>query len=215
MRKKYNCEFICCINNDTLIKNDFTGTLLKEYERSKFGILAPLVRLKDGSIQSFNPVFHETAYYLNELKSWENNNTLESYLAEKDFFTRLLFKHPRIATRIRKFKQFVICKYSKRMENVVLHGCFLIFSPDYINKFDTAFCKETFMYREEELLFLRAQTAQIKTVYLPSIEIIHLEDSATNSACKSSEEKYAFIRNNQINSLHVLLKEINRRNEYE
>lgn len=215
LREDHECEFICCINNDTLIKNDFTVALLEEYEKSRFGILAPLVRLKDGSIQSFNPIFHDRTYYLDELKSWEDNNIFEAYLAEKDFLTRLIFMHPLITSRIRKIKQHIKCKYGKRMENVVLHGCFLIFSPDYINKFDTAFCEDTFMYREEELLFLRAQNAQIKTVYSPNIEIIHLEDSATDSIYKSSEEKYEFIRNNQINSLHVLLNEIGHWNEYE
>lgn len=208
LRDNYSFDFICCINNDTLVKYDFTEILEKEYINSKFDILAPLVKLKDGSIQSFNPTLHDLDYYKNELDLWKINKTIDEYARSKDLLTRLLLKHPVAAAHARKIKQKVRCSYKNRMEDVVLHGCFLIFSRKYIDLFETAFDPRTFMYREEELLFLRVIRNGLKTVYSTDFEIVHLEDSATNSVYKNSSEKYLFMRKNQILSLNIILDEL-------
>lgn len=65
-----------------------------------------------------------------------------------------------------------------RCEGVQLHGSCLVFTPAYIGRFD-GLDSRTFMYGEEELLFLRCLSAGLTTVYLPTIHIFHKEDSAT------------------------------------
>ena len=65
------------------------------------------------------------------------------------------------------------------------------------------------MYREEELLFIRVKRAGLTTIYSNNIKILHLEDAATNFLFADRESKYSFQRKNQIQSLNILLEEIN------
>ena len=95
-------------------------------------------------------------------------------------------------------KKTVSC--DKRKEDVVLHGCCLIFTEEYINKFD-GLEELTFLYGEEEILYLRLKENNLLSVYNPSIMIHHSEDGATNYASKSFHDKqkrlykYAYISN--------------------
>lgn len=209
LKVNYNCDFICCINNDTLlVEGDFEDKIVDIYNKEKFGILAPKVLLKDNSIQSFNPVFHNIDYYQKELKIWTENDNYSKYLKSKGNIVFLQAYFPRIMGVIRKGKQKITKAYDHSIKNVVLHGCFLIFSKKYIDKFDQAFNPSTFMYREEELLFIRAQKESLITLYSTDIIVKHMEDAATNSIYANKEAKYQFMRQNQINSLKILIKEM-------
>ena len=211
LKVNYNCDFICCINNDTLlVEGDFEDKIVDIYNKEKFGILAPKVLLKDNSIQSFNPVFHDIDYYKKELQIWKDSNSYSEYLKSKGTLILLQAYFPRIMGVIRKLRQKITKAYDNSMKKVVLHGCFLIFSPKYINKYDQAFNPSTFMYREEELLFIRAQKEKLITLYSTDIIIKHMEDSATNSMYANKEAKYKFMRQNQINSLKFLIEEMKR-----
>lgn len=206
LREKQEFKFICCINNDTLIiQKDFLEKVEKEFALTRFAVMAPLALQKDKSVQSFAPTLRSVDEYKKELEKWQNNSTFESYLNDLDGKTRFLLKYPRIAAKIRKIKQMISCPYAKRMEDVVLHGCFLIFSKCYIEKFDTAFDESTFMYREEELLFLRIRANNLKSLYCPDLIIRHIENSSTNKEYSEKEKKYRFLRENQIKSLTILI----------
>lgn len=209
LKSNYTCDFICCINNDTLlIEDDLEDKIADIYDKEQFGILAPKVILKDNSIQSFNPVLHDIEYYQRELKIWTENDSYSKYLKSKGIIIFLQAYFPRIMGVIRKKKQKITKAYDSSMKNVVLHGCFLIFSKKYIDKFDQAFNPCTFMYREEELLFIRTQKESLITLYSTDIIIKHMEDAATNSIYANKEAKYQFMRQNQINSLKILIEEI-------
>jgi possible glycosyltransferase len=211
LRNKCKCDFISCINNDTLIyTKDFQNEVLEEFYLSNFAVMAPLVRLRDNSIQSFNPKLFEVQHYRLELDNWLKNQSYLDYLQTKGILTKLLLFYPKIASILRKVKQKFSSKYKDRLENVVLHGCFLIFSPRFIENFETAFDERTFMYREEELLYLRNIEYNLKTVYNPNIEVLHLEDVATNSIFQNQQSKYLFQRQEQITSLKILINELER-----
>lgn len=209
LKEHFRCDFICCINNDTqLIKDGFEAKLTEIYSAEPFGILAPMVRLKDGSVQSFNPIFHDLEYYRKELQLYKDNESFSGYLRANGLLLWLMFRFPRIMSAVRKCKQRIKKSYCSNMKNVVLHGCFLVFSKDYTELFDDAFDPRTFMYREEELLYLRTRAAHLTTLYSTDICIRHMENSSTNAVYSNKEAKYQFMRENQIRSLEILIGEI-------
>lgn len=209
LRSNYNCDYICCINNDTeLMCSDFEEKLVEIYSKVKFAVLAPKVILKDGSIQSFNPTLHNIAYYENELVALTESVSYSQYLKKKGIITFLISYFPKFMGVVRKIKQKIKTPYKSIMKDVVLHGCFLVFSNTFINLFEEAFDPRTFMYREEELLYIKVQKKGLKTVYSEYLSVKHKEDAATNAFFKKREDKYQFMRNNQIKSIKILIQEL-------
>lgn len=92
-------------------------------------------------------------------------------------------------------------------KNNILHGCCLIFTPAFFTKLK-GFNPKTFMFREEELLYIELQKNSLINVYTPEICIKHLEDAATNSVYKTASEKNEFLRMNQIKSLNILIEKL-------
>lgn len=207
--KELGADFICCINNDTeLLEEDFLQKVELEFENTGFAVLAPAVKIRDGSLQGFSPFLKNIEEYKSELEIYIQSESYSEYLKKKDAITSLYLRFPRVFGIIRKIKQYISNPYKERMENIVLHGCFLVFSPDYLAKFDTAFNNRTFMYREEELLYLRLRENGLKSVYSNQITVKHLEKASTNSSYTNNEEKFAFVKKCQIESLKILIEEL-------
>ena len=103
-----------------------------------------------------------------------------------------------------KDKKFDESLLTRRAENVLLHGSFLIFSRDYISKFD-GLNDRTFLYHEERLLFLRLLQNGMKSVFTPDIEIFHKEDAATKTVSAKNRLKRRFQYRHYINSAKVML----------
>lgn len=209
LKENYDCNYICCVNNDTLIiENGFQECIEKIYDDYGFGVLAPKVIMKDGSIQNFNPQLHEKSYYEQEIRILEESPNYRSYLKNKGMISVLFDRYPSLMKFIRRIKQKIRKPYSSLMQNVVLHGCFLIFSKSFIELFEEPFNNRTFMYREEELLYLRTQKAGLLTLYCEEISILHKEDASTNATYNDKESKYQFMKKNQIASTKILLEEL-------
>ena len=96
-----------------------------------------------------------------------------------------------------------------RQENIVLHGCFLIFSKNYIDLFD-GIDDRTFLYLEEDLLAIRLKKYQLKSVYSPKLVICHDEDGATNSFLSNNRKKNIFVSKNWLKSSKIVLSELKR-----
>jgi GT2 family glycosyltransferase len=92
------------------------------------------------------------------------------------------------------------------MEQVKLHGSALVFSPDYLKKYDYAFYPETFLYCEESILFYFARKDGLITVYFPEAKIYHKEDVTSDYLNKKALMKRRFYLKNNIQSAKVLLK---------
>ncbi len=201
-------DFICCINNDTLIlQKDFYARVVEEYENTEFAVMAPLVYLKYNIVQNFNDKMYSIEYYQKEYNKWLEASSFLDFSNNLDYKARLFLKLGIIGKYIKSMKQFITRFKKNRVENTVLHGCFLIFSKKYINLFD-GFDERTFMFREEELLYLRLKKFNLLSVYNPKIKIKHLEDIATNMSYTNNDEKFAFYKNNQLNSLNILISDL-------
>lgn len=212
--QELKCSFVCILNNDTLlVQRDFFEIIKKEYAYSGFGILGPKIILKDGKINFLYYRFPSVEYFERELKIHKRDYwRMKYYLNYPIVAVKLLQKAIRELfgktqeSRHRKYQLFE--QLDRRWEDVILHGCCIIFSPRYISQYQEAFNPKTFLYKEEELLYLRCKKADLKIVYNPKLIIKHLEDAATNSINRKKRDKLLFWLNNQIRSLEILIDEL-------
>ena len=195
--EKLNCNFVCCLNNDTkIIQKDFFSIVLQEYERSKFALMGPKIILNNNKI---NPVNIDYVISAKRIRR-------EIWIARIAYILTILY----IGEVIKKIKFLQKSEKTndskdRKYENIMLHGCCLIFSPTFFEKLK-GFNTQTFMFREEEFLFLEVMENNLKTVYNPKLLIRHYEDSATDSVFLSSRKKSLFSLKYNIDSSKKLLK---------
>lgn len=212
-KETLKAKYIIMVNNDTVfIQKNFIDIVISDYDKYGYAVLGPKVILKDGSI---NPVYGKlknTDIYLKELKNLKRDYAL-SYIYLYNIYHKLKGLTKKILEKLGfRSKSSSNLKYNvdEFHKNVVIHGCALVFSPKYINRFDSLNNK-TFLYREEELLFLQINDANMTSVYDPNLTIIHNEDSATNTLTKTRRKKVLFTTKHKINSTKVLLDELNKK----
>lgn len=195
MREKHDPDFICVLNNDTLILSDnFTEAIEREYNNSGFAVLGPQVLTPDGSNYS-SPV----EYVVNSVKK---TNMLIfkrriKLLLNQLHLSFLLHNAGEYISKNEKYD------HKKQYENVKLHGCCWIFSRTFFEKLD-GLNSSTFLYFEEDILFNELRNNGLKSVYQPDIVIKHLEDSSTKAIVRNTRGKNIFIFKNELKSLKVL-----------
>lgn len=204
-KRKLKCDFIILLNNDTyLIQNDLDRKIMDEYNKSEFAVMGPKILLKGNKVQ---PVENKL-FTVNEMKKFLLLNYIIlflSYFRLYDIVKKIFNGKKKISMRE------VSIKVNERQEDVILHGCFLIFSPQYINKFD-GLDDRTFLYCEEHLLYLRLKKSNLLSVYNPNVIIFHSEDAATNTIARSDRKKNIFVSKNKIKSGKILLSELKKYN---
>lgn len=205
-RERFTPKYICCLNNDTLLIDDSFFSKLEEcYSKTNAAVIAPKVYLKDNSIQPLIGVLQSRDFYMNLLngitgKGWHG-------------FTYKIKQYMKQIDSIVSFYKLVKSKTSNQLnplneyKNIILHGCCLIFTPTFFVHLN-GFNPKTFMFREEELLFLSLKINSLENRYYPKLEIKHLEDASTNATYKTNKDKEKFLRNNQIASLKILIDEL-------
>jgi len=207
-KKNLKPDFIVMLNNDTcIIQDDFYQTIKKEYEKSNFAVLGPKIILLNGDINPLN-TFDIT---LENVKRERKNVFFKlflNYFFIDNVFTNMMKSIKQYIKKIIGYKSKEIkINPDKRHEDIILHGSCLVFSPVYIEKFD-GLDDRTFLYHEEELLYLRLKKNNMLSVYNPKLLIFHEEDAATNSVIKSEYKKRRFIYKNVLKSNKVLLDEL-------
>lgn len=194
-KNELHADFIVLMNNDAIIKSDNIFELVEDdFQKEKFAVLGPSIRTPLGQEQ--NPLRSGL------LKGLRLNITI-SYLLI-DFILTLLFVSP----VFHKLFSTIASKSGRRMEpinNVELHGSFLIFSPIYIERFD-GLDDRTFLYCEEEFLFARCYFNRLKIRFDPQIRIIHNEVETNNSTILKIRKKRLFRVRNCLKSLSIYRK---------
>lgn len=201
------CEYICVMNNDVIIsQREFVDMVETEFANSSFAVLGPHITLKDGSenviafdMPTRKELIRDRKRYIHFVKHMKSSlNRMWHYI---DCGWNLFI----LETRKLLHRGAEVMNPQERYENRRLHGCCLVFSPIYIEAFDDAFLPITFMYREEELLYLRVCKHGMKMVYNPELKVLHLEDMSTNSAWNNNLDLEIFRYSCQIDSMQVLI----------
>lgn len=195
-------DFIVMINNDIImLQEDFCQRILKEYKKSNFSVLGPKILLPNGECDKYK-------YELKTLKETRK----ELYMCYIWIFINYIYIYDICSKLKKKILKKQNCKTDniekgKRKENCVLQGSCLIFSPNYIRLFD-GIDERTFLYKEEQLLYIRIRNNKLLSVYNPDICILHNEGISTKTIKKSNREKNIFVLKNHIKSGKILLKEL-------
>lgn len=202
LKKNYQADYIVLMNNDILFtEKNFLKKLEDEYQQSKFYILGPMVLTADGKYTS-SPIRTKP------IKRSEVEFAIKEYkkcLLLNKYYLWNVFSWARRFKRKKKHGQEGVYKKLIRQEEVQIHGCFIVFSEQYIAKED-GLCNKTFLYCEEDILYMLARKNNYKIVYQPDIMIYHKEDASTNYTYQNSREKNIFYYTEAIKSEIILLE---------
>lgn len=200
----FSPKFIVLMNNDVfLVEDALMNKISHEYEKCNFAVLGPLIMTKDGmcDVNPMNDVIENKSQIIKRMKLLKRMRFLKTH--------NLFFLYETIANIcnffIKKKKQQDVKNYMERKYNVQLHGCFLVFSEKYIERFD-GLDDRTFLYMEEDILYKHMKENQLTTVYVPNIIVYHEEDVSTNSLKRTEKEKMKFKYNQLIDSCNILLE---------
>lgn len=195
---KYKPDFIIVSNNDIVINQ--SNIIDKIYNEEFFDILGPKI-LTDGG-QSVNPFpvygnLDEVNNRINKLKKLIKiyNSRVQRFLLRIYMSIKYAFVQKRL-----------VYNGELKKYGVALHGCFLIFSKHYYEKYKDVFYNDTFLYHEEEFLYYRTIKDNLKTIYNPEIEVFHKEGASLNKVYNNNYKKMIFRCNEELKSLELLKK---------
>jgi GT2 family glycosyltransferase len=202
--EEYKPEFVVAINNDVIIyEQDFIDKIKSDYKKYNFDLLGTKIISPGDSYNPF-PVFKnkeevetEIKYCKKLIKIYSNNLLyvlLKLYLKIKHFI-----RTPKKIENGKKLKK-----------NVALHGCAIIFSKKYLEKYEYAFYNETFLYHEEEFLYRRIIDDKLISIYDPNIEIYHKEGSSLNKIIKNERNKKLFKEKERLKSLELYVRVVSK-----
>ena len=205
-KEQLKCNYIVLLNNDTcILQEEFFNLIKEEYNKSGFAVLGPKIYLLKNQINPVNLNSLSIQKIKKELRS-DSLNLFFSYMGLYQLYTNT---KKWIKKLLKKNIVQNLADVNTYYKNIILHGCCLIFSPIYIEKFN-GLDERTFLYHEEELLFYRLQKNKMISVYNPKIEIFHAEDSATNAITVTDRKKRIFVYKNKIKSGKILYYELKR-----
>lgn len=177
--KNFSAEFVTVLNNDILLlQKNFYKRVSEEYSKSGFSVMGPMILTADGRCDS-SPIRRRIdgrgdvlkILYLERMAYWFDR-----------FYLYFLFQ---ILLKIREKRRTngkpeETPAFIKYQEDVILHGSFLVFSRNFFEHFQ-GFDESTFLYHEEEILYVLVKSRGLKTVYVPSVLVFHKEDVSTDA----------------------------------
>lgn len=195
-------DFVIMCNNDTyLLQEDFCELVIKEYKNSNFAIMGPQIHLLDNQICQIPSKELPTKKFL-EKEIFSLRITLFfDYIFLGNVFRKIKVQ----LKRVLKKEPIMTNKLdtNEKHQNVILHGCFWIFSELYLKNFE-GLEEKTFLYREEEFLYIQLKEKGLINIYNPQIKIFHSEYSSTNSITKTKRKKQIFFENNYLKATKKL-----------
>lgn len=205
-KENLNPNFIIMCNNDTyLLQDDFCKKVIEEYKNSKFAVMGPQIHLLDNQICQIPAKDLPTKKFL-EKEIFSTKITLFfDYIFLGDFLRKAKLQ----LKKILKKDVITIEKLdtNQQHQEVILHGCFLVFSEKYIKNFE-GLEEKTFLYREEEFLYIQLKEKGLINVYNPQVKIFHSEYSSTNAITKTKRKKQIFFEKNYLNATKKLYKKL-------
>ena len=136
-KKTLNSDFICLINNDTLLmQDDFLSRICADYQQHHFAVLGPQILSKDQKVISLMEPIAPRAVYI--VHRWLIQCQLVLCRFIPGFFDAVDAVKNGVGKRRKPKKQAPTAGESKLQpqKDIMLRGCFWIFSPDYVERFE-------------------------------------------------------------------------------
>ncbi|MDF9824984.1 GT2 family glycosyltransferase [Breznakia sp. PF5-3] len=200
--RKYKPDFLCVINSDTIInQSDFISKIYKIHDATKFHVLGPKILPEDLDSSNPFPVYKDLEVVKNKIQY--TKRVIRIY---ENYFLYCIFKIYSWSKHVFR-KKDKLKNGDKRVYDVGLHGCALIFSKTYYEKYGKdIFYPGTFLYHEEEFLYYRCVKDSLIFIYDPEIEIIHNEGKSLHKTIKNDRQRSLFRNQEILKSLKKLEK---------
>ena len=173
-RQQLNYNLIVVSNNDIAIKSEiFPQKLIEEYENSGFAVYGP-------DIYSLSKTMHQSPMRKDPM----NLEQVQKQIEKIDRILPILkiLDKLKIYDFLKKIKGILSSdkenqnkEYLTRHEDYVLHGSFFVLSELYLNEYPEGLFDKTFLYMEEDILAFRCKLKNLKTIYDPTLKIIHYD----------------------------------------
>jgi len=193
-------------NNDTyLLQDEFCELIIKEYENSNFAVMGPQIHLLNNEICQIPAKDLPTKKFLRKEMFSLKITLIWDYIFLGDLYRKMKVKLKKLLKK--KIEDINNLDISQRHQNVILHGCFWIFSKTYLDNFD-GLEEKTFLYREEELLYIQLREKGLINVYNPEIKIFHSENASIRDITKTIRKKMIFFQKNYLKATKELYKKL-------
>ncbi len=202
LNEKYSPDFIVVMNSDIiLLDNDLYDILIKEYNKTNFSVLGPMVCLPNG-LCNCNPT-KESVDYTEITRCKRELKREQIFLNLHIYFLYKLLKKRKHKRNLKNKKTKGLADYLMDKTECVLHGCCLVFSKQYFEKFD-GFDESTFLYFEEEILFIHCKEHGLVMQYCPKIRVFHNQGASTYYMRKGERKRMKWVINNCLHSVMEL-----------
>ena len=197
--EKFKPDFLCVINNDIVIdQKDFLDKVEKLYKKYQFDVLGPKILPDD--LPSVNPFpVYDTLEKIEDRIKY-TKKLIKIY--NSVILRNLLSCYVLIKSKLKKVSKPV--NREKDELGVALHGCALIFSKKYYERYETVFYNETFLYHEEEFLYYRCKHDNLTFLYSPEVELVHKEGRSLDNSFNNNYKKLIFKNKEILKSLQLL-----------
>lgn len=169
-RRRFLADFVYVVNNDVIFMDpEYFEKLLLKYD-DKIGVIGSEIQLKDGSMQSKQMAFISFPEVLNiYLRKW-------------------------LVSKGKVFWMGAVPPLNEKNKRQILHGCGLLFTPNFF-KYYRGFYPKTFLYGEEDILFMMCQRHGLQQKYVENTFIYHKEDMSSDMSFHNDinvADEYAF-----------------------
>ena len=198
-KNNLSADVICVINNDILFHQiDFIDILEQSINKyNNVDVIAP-------------SIVNSKGYFQNPLRKKEIETREIFWGIFYNMCMYIIYLIPLLNYRIAGYleNRRNIRKNEEIQENIfdiVPHGSAIIYSKGYVKNEDNAFLEDTFLFGEEDFLYIYLKKKNYTTMYDPALKIIHNEDASIKAITKDYVSKRAFISKKKITSLIKLL----------
>ena len=197
--EKFKPDFLCVINNDIVIdQKDFLDKVEELYKKYQFDVLGPKILPDD--LPSVNPFpVYDTLEKIEDRIKY-TKKLIKIY--NSVILRNLLSCYVLVKSKLKKVSKPV--NGDKDELGVALHGCALIFSKKYYERYETVFYNETFLYHEEEFLYYRCKHDNLTFLYSPEVELVHKEGRSLDNSFNNNYKKLIFKNKEILKSLQLL-----------
>ncbi len=204
--KAFEPDFVVVMNSDIeLCQKDFIQRIERIYEREQYAVLGP-------DIFSTKIQEHQSPKRLSGVSYEELKEIHEAY--RKKCSSRVVVPVRCLLKQLGSLKSLVYGARAKKTGvihsqiycDVPLHGSCFIFSRIFTKARKEAFYPETFFYFESEILDYECRRDGLKTVYDPSVQVIHRQNVSTDKVYRSELKKVRFMNRCMYESTGAFLK---------
>lgn len=191
--KKNNALLVICNSDLIFCDKNFIKQAISEYEKTQYAVLGPDVVSEDLKKHE-NPTASEINS-ISDLKRQINRFKALNWLNKLNLVTLSRSVHKLTQKKAKIFSaDEPVDSFEERIK---VHGSCFVLSPRYFEKFEGLY-DGTFLFQEENILADMCMRNNLKIVYSPDLQVIHL-------GSKSYKVKYANIRKRFKNYVYCCL----------